>query len=115
MFGPEILRVFWIAAVFEGDKVVFLVAGWVIGVRNAPGSIDFSRVWVDKHLPVHLKSPNAIDPAQTLTAFLIAVLAGARRFAHTSLLRADHALHAGLARRIPTRPTTGCNHDTQHN
>ena len=56
-----------------------------------------------EHLPVHLKSPNAIDPAQTYTAFLISVLVGARRFAHTSLLRADRALHAVLGmKRFPT-------------
>ena len=28
---------------------------------------------VSERLPVHLKSPNAIDPAQTFTAFLISV------------------------------------------
>ena len=31
---------------------------------------------VSEHLPVHLKAPNAIDPAQTYTAFLISVVAG---------------------------------------
>ena len=61
---------------------------------------------VSEHLPVHLKSPNAIDPAQTYTAFLISVLVGARRFAHTSLLRADRALHAVLGmKRFPTDGT----------
>jgi len=64
------------------------------------------RQQVSEHLPVHLKSPNAIDPAQTFTAFLISVVAGARRFAHTSLLRADHALHAVLGmKRFPTDST----------
>jgi hypothetical protein len=53
-----------------------------------------SEIKVSEHLSVHLKSPNAIDPAQTLTAFLTPVVAGARRFAHTALLRADRALHA---------------------
>jgi len=67
--------------------------------------IGFSRQ-VSEHLPVHLKSPNAIDPAQTYTAFLISVVAGARRFAHTSLLRADQALHAVLGmKRFPTDGT----------
>ncbi len=57
-------------------------------------------------LPVHLKSPNAIDPGETFTAFLISVVAGARRFAHTSLLRADRALHALLGmKRFPTDGT----------
>ena len=53
---------------------------------------------LSEHLPVHFKSPNAIDPAQTFTAFLRAVAVGARRFAHTGLLRADRALHALLGR-----------------
>ena len=64
------------------------------------------RQQVSEHVPVHLQSPNAIDPGQTFTAFLIAVLAGARRFAHTSLLRADRALHALLGMdRFPTDGT----------
>src|SRR5260370_32759186 len=46
------------------------------------------REAVSKHLPFHLTSPNAIDPVETFTAFLLSVLAGAQRFAHTSLLRA---------------------------
>ena len=61
---------------------------------------------VSAHLPVQLESPNAIDPAQTYTALLIAVGAGARRFAHTSLLRADRALHVLLGlKRFPTDGT----------
>ena len=51
---------------------------------------------VREHLPFSLRSPNAIDPVKTFTAFLLSVVAGARRFAHTSLLRADTALHALL-------------------
>lgn len=53
-----------------------------------------------QHMPIQLKSPNHIDPTATFTAFLIAVLAGARRFAHTNWLRNDRALHAllGLSR-----------------
>lgn len=67
--------------------------------------IGYSRQ-VSAYLPVHLKSPNAIDPAQTYTAFLISVVAGARRFAHTSLLRADQALQAVLGmKRFPTDGT----------
>ena len=46
------------------------------------------------------------NPAQTYTAFLISVVAGGRRFAHTSLLRADRALHAVLRmKRFPTDGT----------
>jgi hypothetical protein len=51
---------------------------------------------VRQHLPFSLTSPSAIDPVKTFTAFLLSVVAGARRSAHTSLLRADAALHALL-------------------
>src|SRR5712691_1445269 len=43
---------------------------------------------VAKSVPIQLHSPNAIDPVETFTAFLISVVSGARRFAHTGLLRA---------------------------
>jgi hypothetical protein len=69
------------------------------------GKLGFANQ-LSEHLPFHLKSPNAIDPAQTLTAFLISVVAGARRFAHTALLRADRALHVLLGiERFPTDGT----------
>jgi hypothetical protein len=61
---------------------------------------------VSKHMPFGLNSPNAIDPAQTFTAFLISVLAGARRFAHTGLVRGDKALQTLLGiGRFPTDDT----------
>lgn len=41
-------------------------------------------------------SPNAIAPAQTLVAFMVSMVAGGRRLAHTDWLRADKALHALL-------------------
>jgi hypothetical protein len=69
-----------------GGLVVFFEFLRQIGYREA----------VSKYLPFRLTSPNAIDPAETFTAFLLSVVAGARRFAHTSLLRADVALHAVL-------------------
>jgi DNA-directed RNA polymerase subunit N (RpoN/RPB10) len=47
-------------------------------------------------MPVTHRSPNSIPPAQTYIAFLISVAAGARRFAQTSWLRGDRALHALL-------------------
>src|ERR1022692_4023325 len=51
-------------------------------------------------------SNNAIDPTHTFTAFLTAVIIGARRFAHTQWLRADHALHAMLGMdRFPSDDT----------
>lgn len=51
---------------------------------------------VEKHMPWQLSSPNAIPLAHTLTAFLIGVITGARRFAHTEWARADRGLHALL-------------------
>lgn len=45
-------------------------------------------------MPVIYRSPNAVDPSQTLTMFMVSVLTGAHRFAHCSLLKADKALHA---------------------
>jgi hypothetical protein len=47
---------------------------------------------VQGNLPFQLTSPNVIPAAQTFTAFLLSVLAGARRFAHAGWLRADEAL-----------------------
>jgi len=52
---------------------------------------------VQGHLPfAEPTSPNAIPLAHTLTAFIVSVVAGARRFAHCQWLRADHVLHALL-------------------
>lgn len=51
---------------------------------------------VQAHLPWQLTSPNAIPLAHTFTAFVIGVIAGAQRFAHTELARADRALHSLL-------------------
>ena len=48
---------------------------------------------VRQHMPIRWRSPNHIDPTATFTAFLMAVLTGARRFAHAGLLRGDRALH----------------------
>jgi hypothetical protein len=64
------------------------------------------RQQVSEHMPVHLMSPNAINPGETFTAFLMAVVTGARRFAHTAVLRTDKALHALLGiERFPTDDT----------
>ena len=61
---------------------------------------------VRQHMPIRWRSPNQIDPSSTFTAFLISVLAGARRFAHASLLRGDRALQALLGlERFPTDDT----------
>lgn len=55
---------------------------------------------VREHMPVHWRSPNHIDPTSTFTSFLIAVLLGAKRFAHANWLRGDRVVHAllGLGR-----------------
>ena len=76
--------------------VVFLKkVGWAEQVRQ----------W----LPIHWKSPNAIEAGETLTAFMVAVAAGARRFAHVGWLRADRAVQALLGmKRFPTDGTV-CN------
>ena len=42
---------------------------------------------VRQHMPLRFTSPNQIEPIVTLTVFLLSVLAGARRIAHTGLLR----------------------------
>jgi DDE family transposase len=69
------------------------------------GKIGY-RQQVSEHLPVHWKSPNAIEGGETFTAFLISVVAGARRFAHAGMLRRDRALHALLGmKRFPTDGT----------
>jgi hypothetical protein len=57
-------------------------------------------------MPIQHHSPNSIPPAQTYIAFLISVAAGARRFAQTSWLRGDRALHALLGiKRFPSDDT----------
>lgn len=39
---------------------------------------------IRNHMPICWRSPNAIDPTSTFIAFLVAVLAGAKRFAHAN-------------------------------
>jgi Transposase DDE domain group 1 len=61
---------------------------------------------IRSHMPIHWHSPNAIDPTSTFTAFLVAVLAGAKRFAPANWLRGDRALPALLGiERFPTDDT----------
>jgi hypothetical protein len=62
------------------------------------GKIGY-RQQVSEHLPVHLRSPNAIDPAQTFTAFLISVVAGAPFCGGTGGTSGGQAL-AGPVRRL---------------
>ena len=64
------------------------------------GQIGFARE-VRQHLPfAEPASNNAIPLAHSLTAFLMSVVVGARRFTHCEWLRADRVLHAmlGIAR-----------------
>lgn len=59
-----------------------------------------------RHMPIQWTSPNQIDPATTLLAFLMTVLVGGKRFAHAALLRGDQALHALLGiQRFPIDDT----------
>lgn len=62
---------------------------------------------VERALPfAAASSNNAIPLAQTFTAFVVAVVSGARRFAHAQWLRADHLLHAMLGmERFPSDDT----------
>lgn len=56
--------------------------------------------------PYQPKSGNHYDPGQILVGFVLSVIAGAQRFAHTNQLRADRALHALLGmKRFPSDDT----------
>ena len=70
------------------------------------GQIGFARE-VQQRLPfAEPTSNNAIPLAHALTAFLMAVVVGAQRFAHTEWLRADRVLHALLGlERFPSDDT----------
>jgi hypothetical protein len=66
------------------------------------GLVGKLRQW----MPVQWRSPNHIDPSVTFVSFLMAVLLGAKRFAHANWLRGDRALHAILGlTRFPTDDT----------
>lgn len=61
---------------------------------------------VRQRLPFQYRSNNASRPEQILLAFWLAVAAGARRFAHLQMLRADHALQSLCGvRSFPTDDT----------
>lgn len=70
------------------------------------GQIGFARE-VQQHLPFAAPaSNNALPLAHSLTAFLLSVVVGARRFAHCEWLRADKVLHALLGfSRFPSDDT----------
>jgi hypothetical protein len=65
------------------------------------GALEFQKR-VAAVMPFEYRSPNAIAPEQTLTAFISAVIVGASRFAHAGWLRHDKAFHALLGvKRFP--------------
>jgi hypothetical protein len=75
----------------ETDQALTPFGGMVV-LLEFLNKIGFVKKVVEC-MPVIHRSPNAIPPAQTYIAFLISVAAGARRFAQTSWLRGDRALH----------------------
>src|SRR5260370_38724887 len=61
---------------------------------------------IHSQAPYQPKSGNHYDPGQILVGFILSVIAGAQRFAHTNQLRADRALHALLGmKRFPSDDT----------
>jgi hypothetical protein len=101
-----------ISAVFGEKKVVLRDTERAVspfgGISVMVGYLNKIGYWakIKGAMPFRLKSPNAIDPAETFTAFIVSVLAGARRFSHTAMLRADRGLHAMLGmKRFPTDDT----------
>lgn len=74
--------------------------GGLVSLLTFLGQIGYAQA-VQSRLPFpEPTSNNAIPLAQTLTAFVVSVVAGTRRFAHCQWLRADQVLHAllGVAR-----------------
>ena len=70
--------------------------GGLVSFLTFLGQIGYPQE-VQQRLPFAAPtSNNAIPLAHTLTAFVVAVVTGARRFAHCQWLRADHGLHALL-------------------
>lgn len=77
--------------------------GGLASLTSFLGRIGFSEQ-VQRHLPfAEPLSNNSIPLAHSLTAFLISVVVGAKRFAHCEWLRADHLLHVMLG--IPRFPS----------
>jgi hypothetical protein len=74
------------------DKPVTPFAGFApfFDMLNKIGYADA----IAKHMPIKNTSNNFIDPAHIFTAFIVAVAAGAKRFAHAGMLRSDVALRS---------------------
>ena len=59
-----------------------------------------------ERVPYQAKSPNRYEPGKILMAFVLSVIAGARRFAQVKQLRSRSALHALLGiKRFPSDDT----------
>jgi hypothetical protein len=88
----------------ETDRALTPFGGMVVFLEFL-NKIGFVKKVIEC-MPVTHRSPNSIPPAQTYIAFLISVAAGARRFAQTSWLRGDRALHGLLGMdRFPSDDT----------
>ena len=88
----------------ETQRAVTPFGGVVVFIAYL-GKIDLASQ-LRAHMPVQWRSPNRIDPTSTFTSFLIAVLVGAKRFAHANWLRGDRALQALLGlNRFPSDDT----------
>ena len=89
----------------ESPKVISPFGG-LASFISFLGQIGFARE-VPRPLPfAEPTSNNAIPLAHSLTAFLMSVVVGAQRFAHSEWLRADRVLHALLGlERFPSDDT----------
>ncbi len=101
-----------ISAIFSGRKVELRQTpkpvtpfGGAVVFLEFLRQVGFAEQ-VSRAMPFELKSPNAIPAVETFTAFVMAVMVGARRFAHAGLVKADQALQAVLGlKRFPTDDT----------
>lgn len=78
----------------ETDRALTPLGGMVVFLEFL-NKIGFVKKVIEC-MPIIHRSPNSILPAQTYIAFLISVAAGSRRFAQTSWLRGDRALHGQM-------------------
>jgi hypothetical protein len=65
------------------------------------GKIGFVKA-VREHMPIRWRSPNHLGPTATFTAFLIAVLGGARRFAGLFLMIFCSVFHCDISWSTPS-------------
>lgn len=88
------------AVLRETKRAVTPFGGLVVMVEllRKLGAMEAVRA----RLPFRYESNNAIDPAHTLLAFWLGVMAGARRFAHLQMLRGDRALQELCGTRFPS-------------